>query len=431
MRQETLTVVARVKDAEAVARALADVTADCPDGPCKPSLFGAPELGIHFARFVLLHEDPDASPLLVFESNFDTSHVECALAQSAHLALLVERVGARLFEIFQHCQDFSERARFVDDLTSQLQPASAAYQGHTERDLGRIRLEQHLREVLLTYLESAPKQAMTALYAKLHEHVRRLTFVEPRLAGLDLTRPAPPQPSSAVRSQRLTEGYGPWLANALPVLPVLRHFLGILSWPFSDPEYDQRGKQEAWTDVDRQRFRDLSANEDHGMQNALTHVVPLKLGRARLFVLRHAHAYIDRMAKRHFDDIGQLGGIPTIHFAKWLLLEDGKRLLFFSNYDSSWESYLGDFVDQAAIGLNLAWTSTDAYPRTFFLMAGGAKDEERFKAWSRAHQRPTQVFYAAYPELSIAALNNNSWIRDGLHHPPPAGELSAWFRRLT
>ena len=137
------------------------------------------------------------------------------------------------------------------------------------------------------------------------------------------------------------------------------------------------------------------------------------------------------MAKRYFDDIGQLGGIPSIHFAKWLLIDDNKRLMFLTNYDSSWESYLGDFVDHAPVGLNLAWVCTSQYPRTALLVFLGATDEERFKAWSRAHQRPTQVFYTAYPELSIAALNNNTWIRCGLHHAPGALDLRAWFRRIT
>jgi hypothetical protein len=154
-------------------------------------------------------------------------------------------------------------------------------------------------------------------------------------------------------------------------------------------------------------------------------------GPDRLGVVRASHAYIDAMARNHFDEIGQLGGIPTIHFAKWLLVDDSTRLLFLSNYDSSWESYLGDFVDRAAVGLNLAWTCTEDYPHTFLLALQGATDEERFKAWSRSRQRPTQVFYTAYPELSIAALNNNTWVRNGLHRPPGAADLRAWFRRLT
>jgi hypothetical protein len=65
------------------------------------------------------------------------------------------------------------------------------------------------------------------------------------------------------------------------------------------------------------------------------------------------------------------------------------------------------------------------------LALGGADDEERFKAWGRAYQEPTQVFYSAYPELSIAAINNNSCIRHGLQVRPSAAEIGAWFRRLT
>ena len=44
---------------------------------------------------------------------------------------------------------------------------------------------------------------------------------------------------------------------------------------------------------------------------------------------------------------------------------------------------------------------------------------------------PTQVFYSAYTELTIEAINNNTWIRYGLHQPADAGDLQAWFRRLT
>ncbi len=166
------------------------------------------------------------------------------------------------------------------------------------------------------------------------------------------------------------------------------------------------------------------------MQNSLTHVVPLRSGRGRQSVLRRAHAYIDRMAKRHFNHVGQLGGIPSIHFAKWFLIDGDRRLAFFSNYDSSWESYLGNFVDEAALGLNLAWSCTEGYPRTRLLAFKGAADEEPFKAWGRAHQLPTQVFYSAYPTLSVASINNNTWIRHGLHAPGPQ-DLAAWFRRLS
>jgi len=154
-------------------------------------------------------------------------------------------------------------------------------------------------------------------------------------------------------------------------------------------------------------------------------------GADRLAVLLASHGYIGTMARNHFNDIGQLGGIPTIHFAKWLLVDDDTRLLFLSNYDSSWESYLGDFVDRAAIGLNWLGRAAIITRVRCSWLCSARSDEERFKAWSRAHQRPTQVFYTAYPELGIAALNNNTWIRCGLHDPPSNSDLRSWFRRLT
>src|SRR6185436_20728120 len=97
-------------------------------------------------------------------------------------------------------------------------------------------------------------------------------------------------------------------------------------------------------------LRACANNEDHGAHNALTHVVPLKKGWIRARALAGLHRYLKGVAHDHFNEIGMLGGIPSIHFAKWLLIDEGRRLLFTSNYDGNWESYLGDFVDGAALG---------------------------------------------------------------------------------
>jgi hypothetical protein len=441
VRQETLTVVARVVGAApfaALRAALQVIAADkLPGGGARPRVFANPELGIHFARLVLL-EEPAESPYassLILESNFDTPIEDVHLARFEHLELLCETIYEPLCSIFRHCEAFvpgatpNELALYLAGLQ---QGSSAAYQGHIERDLARIRLEQHLRDVLLDFFSQAPKAPLRQLYHDAREHVRLRCGTDPGLAGLNLDQPPPPVPDALVRSRGLRAGIFAWLKNLSSdlVAYVLSQLWNIRRWQRLDPEYDHRARQEAWTADDRRRFIEIAETEDNALQNALTHVVPLK-GAERLALLSFAHGYIDAMARNHFDDIGQLGGIPTIHFAKWLLIDDNARLLFFSNYDSSWESYLSDFVDRAAIGLNLAWTLTKDYPTTSYLTRLGASDEERFKAWSRAYQRPTQVFYTAYPELGIAALNNNTWIRCGLHHPPGAAELRTWFRRLT
>jgi len=441
VRQETLTVVARVagdppfNGLRAALQAIA--TDQLPGGGTRPRVFADPALGIHFARLVLL-EEPSGGKVassLIFESNFDTTFEAAEQARFEHLKLLCETSPAPLSSVFQHCSGFLPDLRadqLAEALAERQVQASAAYQGHIHRDLARIRLEQHLRLVLLDFFAQAPKAAPRELYLAAREHVRLQCGSDPRLAGLDLNQPPPPVPDAAVRSQRLSAGVWAWIQNLSSdtVAYVISQLCNIRRWQKTDAEYDQRARQEAWTEADRRTFVEIAETEDRALQNALTHVVPLKAA-DRLALLMFSHAYIDAMARKHFNDIGQLGGIPTIHFAKWLLVDDDTRLLFLSNYDSSWESYLGDFVDRAAVGLNLAWTCTTEYPKTLFLALRGASDEERFKAWSRAYQRPTQVFYTAYPELGIAAVNNNTWIRCGLHRPPGAAELRAWFRRLT
>ena len=431
MRQETLTIVARAFGDPPYAALRAAL------GQFPRAALAAPELGIHFARLVLLEEPASAEygSSLVFESNFDTDVRDETSAREAHLTLLCGAIGAELRTVFQYCvrisQDLDDQG-LAAALRKRLVPATAAYQGHAARDLQRIRLEQHLRDVLMSYFASAPHASPRELYHDAREYVRMQSGIDPRLRGLNVDGPAPPVPDAAVRTERLNAGLWAWVRNLSgSLLAYAVSQLGnIWAWQKSDVQYDQRARQEAWTPDDLRRFVEIASTEDHGLQNALTHVVPLK-GEDRLEVLKKSHGYIDVMAKKHFNDIGQLGGIPTIHFAKWLLVDNDSRLLFLSNYDSSWESYLGDFVDRAAIGLNLAWTCTEQYPRTSLLVLRGASDEERFKAWSRAQQRPTQVFYSAYPELGIAALNNNTWIRCGLHNPPGAADLASWFRRLT
>ncbi|MEO8901306.1 MAG: hypothetical protein ABI627_07255 [Polyangiaceae bacterium] len=400
-------------------------------------MFAHESLRIHFARLALLEEPAgsDYGPQLILESNFDTAFEDGPAARTAHLELLCDTARGPLLTVFEHCTGFGAElsaAEFSAALGRKLVPATAAYQGHTQRDLSRIRLEQRVRDVLVDFFSRAPKASPRELYHAAREHVRLLSANDPLLAGLNLDAPMPPLPSAGVRTMSLSEGYWAWIKNlSFGLLAfALQQLKNILTWQKADPEFDQRTLQEAWTDDDRRRFVEIAATEDHALQNALTHVVPLK-GADRLAVLLAAHGYINVMAKRYFEDVGQLGGIPSIHFAKWLLIDDNKRLMFLTNYDSSWESYLGDFVDRAPVGLNLAWVCTKEYPRTALLVFLGATDEDRFKAWSRAHQRPTQVFYTAYPELSIAALNNNTWIRCGLHHAPGAIDLRAWFRRVT
>ena len=110
----------------------------------------------------------------------------------------------------------------------------------------------------------------------------------------------------------------------------------------------------------------LFAHEDVYIMNHLTTMVNVKPGAFRLRTLKVILWVVNLLAKAYFTT-GNIGGIPTIHFARWLLMENDRRLLFFSNYDGSWASYLGDFVDKANYGLTAIWSNTDRFPPSQFL----------------------------------------------------------------
>jgi hypothetical protein len=72
-----------------------------------------------------------------------------------------------------------------------------------------------------------------------------------------------------------------------------------------------------------------------------------------------------------------LSDIGTIHFARWVTVPGSRDLLFLSNYDASWESYLEDFITRAHTGLTGVWSNSIGFPRSENLVQKGATDGER------------------------------------------------------
>ncbi|MDX1991384.1 MAG: hypothetical protein SF029_03290 [bacterium] len=159
--------------------------------------------------------------------------------------------------------------------------------------------------------------------------------------------------------------------------------------------------------------------EDLVTQNQLTVISRIKPGIREWFRVRFALLLINMIAK-HFQTKGSLGGIPTIHFAHWSIIDRGRWLLFISNYDGSWDSYIGDFSDKAAPGLDLVWRSAPDYP------AKGAIDLEPFKKVIRLNQVKTQAFYSAYPNSTVINILNDRALTRALDRD----SVQAWLRRL-
>ena len=180
-------------------------------------------------------------------------------------------------------------------------------------------------------------------------------------------------------------------------------------------EYEDLGKEDL-TEEDiikntaRKRLDDKKTNAQMFYQNQFTQLVDMKDGKVRLITFKALMLFARILIPNLFVK-GKLMNIPTIHFARWVSFDDNKRVLFFSNFDGSWQQYLCDFIDQSGWGLTGIFSNTKVFPKTKFLFTGGAYDEEHFLAWSRDSELSTQIWYSAYPGLSIKNINNNTQLR--------------------
>lgn len=136
-------------------------------------------------------------------------------------------------------------------------------------------------------------------------------------------------------------------------------------------------------------------------QNHLISITHVKPGRLRWFSMRIVLLFVG-FARLLQGTRGELSGIVTIHFARWILVgEKESQLLFISNYGGNWGSYLDEFIDHASEGLTSIWSNTIGFPRSAWLRSGGAANAQRFKMFARRSQWPTLFYYSAYPELTV------------------------------
>lgn len=232
-------------------------------------------------------------------------------------------------------------------------------------------------------------------------------------------KPAPP-PTFA-------EKIGPWLP-LIPQLPmfVVNALLTILMLPYL--RYRELRDCEWMGDVDPGLQLRLAERENFIAQNHMANMSDLKPGFARLVSAKAVLMLASINAR--LSTKGLLAGIPSIHFAHWALLDGGRRLLFCSNFDGSWENYLDDFIDKANKGLTGIWGGTIGFPHARWLFWDGATNGARFKAIARNKQVVSIVWFSAFPNLTVQAIDNNSAIRRDLFTNLDLEGTKAWLRRL-
>jgi hypothetical protein len=384
----------------------------------------------HFLRVVVV-EDPDYDagadrhgdgplpPVLVWESNHDGRPLP-------YLRAAARAHGDGFDAVFARCPGYpgagdpDRFARWMRTRSIPHQTFYCAYRGVPKREVDAARA---VHAAIRAYLDRHRARLVERAPAEIAEELRAYLRGDPALDLRDYHRPLRDLLDRAVGYLRLVR-----------LVPQLRHYhrwkreLAVAQQhePVADFDRPVHGKLEA------------IAQEDFVRQNQLTHLVDVKPGWLRRFNLRAVMQVIEAEARgRHVH--GELGGIRSIHFARWVLLEDPRalpperrrdRLLFFSNYDFSWDAYLGEFIDRQAKGLTAVWSNTVGFPETEGLHGKGALDEERFKAWTRQHQLPTDLWWSGVPEATVDNVRDSVWIRRQLLRTLSDEEIPVWLRRL-
>lgn len=206
--------------------------------------------------------------------------------------------------------------------------------------------------------------------------------------------------------------------------------LGILCWL----RYSERrdSSQDA-PPIDQEMVRQMAQREDWIPQNHMGSIVLIKPGVLRMIIIRAGHhglgLALRALARSGIE--GYLGSMRTVHFAHWVFANNTSRLIFLSNFDQSWESYLDDFIEKAHVGLTLAWGCGVGFPATRFLIQDGASHGRKFKAWARHSMTISRFWYSAYPDLTVDQVERNNRIATMLRKPTlTQKEASAWIDDL-
>ena len=383
---------------------------------------------LHFARFVIL-DDATMADLQAFGLPRPSVPIylafigDCDGPLRDFMADLSNRAGDGLRKLFAHCEGFDAGTDVLSWMLAHNRPPSANYVNWVGRTVLQVREERALQRALSS---KVPRDAAASDVDPQQLRRELIAFVdaEVRAGRLRLT---PPEPTPL--GWRITNTYhaiGIPLAGlvALPFLIVLAPLFVYLlrSRETSDPEICPRPRTVS--------VQELQQLEDHDVTNQFTALGAVKPGLFRRWLVTVLLVLID-YACRHVFTRGHLARVQTIHFARWVFIDNKSRVLFVSNYDGGHEAYMDDFINKVAWGLNLVFSNGFGWPRTDWLIMRGARREQRFKYYQRRHQLPTQVWYKAYRGLTLIDLARNQRIRQGVERARMTdAEAATWLRLL-
>jgi hypothetical protein len=383
---------------------------------------------LHFARLVVLEDSTlvDIETYGLPPSKLPTYLAfmgDCDGPAGELLADLARRANAGLRQIFSHCEGYAPDMDLLSWMHRHDRPLAASFVNWVGRSVVQIKQESALQRALSSRVA---RGSLACAAAARQQRVELIDFVKSEIrAGRLALTPPPPTPLKWRIAQIANAITVPLVAlMALPFLVLLSPLLifQLRERETTDPEICPRPTFSL--------LGELQRLEDFDVTNQYTAFGSLKPGwfrRALVSVLLVLVEYFCRHVYTH----GFLGRVQSIHFARWAFLDDKLRMVFASSYDGNHEAYMDDFINKVAWGLNLLFSNGIGWPHTDWLLARGARREHLFKYFQRRHQVPTQVWYKAYPGLTLIDIDRNQRIRQGLESPHLRdAQALAWLRLL-
>jgi hypothetical protein len=140
----------------------------------------------------------------------------------------------------------------------------------------------------------------------------------------------------------------------------------------------------------------------NGKTYAMTAITPMKSWKTP--ILRVFFFLLGRIKPLQ----AKLVNLSFIHFARWVVVKrrgfprvsDAQPeenlhydyLLFFSNFNGTWNQYIDAFADVLADGLDLVWRWSEKFPRS--------RPVSAFKRYIALVQFDTDYYYTAYPRAT-------------------------------
>jgi hypothetical protein len=103
------------------------------------------------------------------------------------------------------------------------------------------------------------------------------------------------------------------------------------------------------------------------------------------------------MAKPKIDEA--LAKIGTVHFARFVFLQDNSQLAIITTFDGTFDKYIGDFARFIGPIFDAVFEHiVDPPPLPV------SKNTAAFVAWVEAHDAPHSGFFSAYPALQVVDI---------------------------